>query len=84
VTGLRWSSEIEDRSRVRRDEPETPVRTMAVDEVSIGIHGLSLVGDSYLHPSLLDASVPFVSGYSLRAFPAGAGTMQWAPVGSRA
>jgi sulfoxide reductase heme-binding subunit YedZ len=31
--------------------------------VAIAIHGLSLVGDSYLHPSLLDISVPFVSGY---------------------
>jgi sulfoxide reductase heme-binding subunit YedZ len=31
--------------------------------VAIAVHGLSLVGDRYLHPSLLDISVPFVSGY---------------------
>jgi len=31
--------------------------------VAIAVHGLALVGDSYLHPSLLDISVPFVSGY---------------------
>jgi len=31
--------------------------------VAIAVHGLSLVGDQYLRPSLLDISVPFVSGY---------------------
>jgi sulfoxide reductase heme-binding subunit YedZ len=27
------------------------------------VHGLTLIGDSYLHPSLLDVSVPLVSSY---------------------
>jgi sulfoxide reductase heme-binding subunit YedZ len=27
------------------------------------VHGLSLLGDGYLHPSLADVSIPFVSGY---------------------
>lgn len=27
------------------------------------VHAASLVGDSYLHPSLIDVTVPFVSGY---------------------
>jgi sulfoxide reductase heme-binding subunit YedZ len=27
------------------------------------VHGLTLIGDSYLHPSLLAVSVPFVSSY---------------------
>jgi sulfoxide reductase heme-binding subunit YedZ len=31
--------------------------------VAIVVHGLSLVGDTYLHPSLTDVSVPFVSSY---------------------
>lgn len=31
--------------------------------VAIGVHGVSLLGDSFMHPSLLDISVPFVSGY---------------------
>ena len=31
--------------------------------VAIVVHGLSLLGDSFLHPSLLDISIPFVSGY---------------------
>jgi len=31
--------------------------------VAITIHGLSLIGDAYLHPSLVDLTVPFVSGY---------------------
>jgi sulfoxide reductase heme-binding subunit YedZ len=31
--------------------------------VAIVVHGLSLVGDTYLHPSLADVSVPFVSSY---------------------
>jgi methionine sulfoxide reductase heme-binding subunit len=31
--------------------------------VAIAVHGLSLIGDQFLHPSLLDVTVPFVSGY---------------------
>ncbi len=31
--------------------------------VAIAVHGLSLIGDQYLRPSLLDVTVPFVSGY---------------------
>jgi sulfoxide reductase heme-binding subunit YedZ len=31
--------------------------------VAIAIHGASLLGDRFLHPTLLDISVPFTSGY---------------------
>jgi sulfoxide reductase heme-binding subunit YedZ len=31
--------------------------------VAIAVHGLSLVGDRYLHPSLVDVAVPFVGAY---------------------
>lgn len=31
--------------------------------IALAIHALSLLGDAYLHPSVLDVSVPFVSGY---------------------
>lgn len=31
--------------------------------VAIAVHGLALVGDSFLHPSLLDVTVPFALGY---------------------
>jgi methionine sulfoxide reductase heme-binding subunit len=31
--------------------------------VAIAVHGAALLGDGFLHPSLLDISVPFVSGY---------------------
>jgi len=31
--------------------------------VAIIVHGVSLLGDSYLHPSILDISLPFVSSY---------------------
>ena len=31
--------------------------------VAIVVHGLSLIGDQYLRPSLLDVTVPLVSGY---------------------
>src|SRR3954453_19279871 len=31
--------------------------------VAIGVHGAALLGDGFLHPSLLDISLPFVSGY---------------------
>ncbi len=30
---------------------------------ALAVHGLALLGDSYLHPSLADVSVPFLSGY---------------------
>ena len=39
--------------------------------VSIAVHGLSLLGDTYLHPSLLDVTVPFASGYRTLATSAG-------------
>ena len=31
--------------------------------VALLVHGLTLLGDSYLHPSLGDIAVPFLSGY---------------------
>jgi methionine sulfoxide reductase heme-binding subunit len=31
--------------------------------VAIAVHGTALLGDGYLHPSVLDLTVPFVSGY---------------------
>jgi sulfoxide reductase heme-binding subunit YedZ len=30
---------------------------------AIAVHGLALLGDGYLHPSLADISLPFISGY---------------------
>jgi sulfoxide reductase heme-binding subunit YedZ len=30
---------------------------------AIAVHGVSLLGDHYLHPSLADIGIPFVSGY---------------------
>jgi sulfoxide reductase heme-binding subunit YedZ len=31
--------------------------------VAIAVHALALIGDRYLHPSLLDVTVPFLSSY---------------------
>jgi sulfoxide reductase heme-binding subunit YedZ len=31
--------------------------------VAVAVHGLSLVADSFLHPSLIDVTVPFAFGY---------------------
>src|SRR4051812_48698997 len=31
--------------------------------VAIGVHGATLLGDGFLHPSLADIGVPFVSAY---------------------
>ena len=31
--------------------------------VAILVHGLTLLGDQFLHPSIFDISIPFVSGY---------------------
>ncbi len=39
--------------------------------VAIAVHGLSLIGDKYLHPSLLDVTVPFVLSYKTLATSAG-------------
>ena len=30
---------------------------------ALAVHGLALLGDSYLHPSLADIAVPFLGGY---------------------
>ena len=35
--------------------------------VAIAVHGLALLGDSYLHPSLVDITVPFVLSYKTLA-----------------
>jgi sulfoxide reductase heme-binding subunit YedZ len=31
--------------------------------IALAVHGLSLLGDSFMHPSIVDISIPFVSGY---------------------
>lgn len=31
--------------------------------VAIAVHGVALLGDQYLHPSIADVALPFVSGY---------------------
>jgi sulfoxide reductase heme-binding subunit YedZ len=31
--------------------------------VALGVHVVSLLGDAYMHPSVADLTVPFVSGY---------------------
>jgi methionine sulfoxide reductase heme-binding subunit len=31
--------------------------------VAIVVHGVALLGDQYLHPSIIDIALPFVSGY---------------------
>jgi sulfoxide reductase heme-binding subunit YedZ len=31
--------------------------------VALAVHGLTLLGDQFLHPSIVDIAVPFVSGY---------------------
>jgi len=35
--------------------------------VAIAVHGLSLIGDQYLHPSLIDVTVPFTLSYKTLA-----------------
>ena len=35
--------------------------------VAIAVHGLSLIGDKYLHPSVLDVTVPFALSYKTLA-----------------
>jgi sulfoxide reductase heme-binding subunit YedZ len=52
--------------RLRRLGPDLRVAHEALSLATLGallIHGVSLLGDSFLHPSLLDISVPFASSY---------------------
>jgi sulfoxide reductase heme-binding subunit YedZ len=52
--------------RLRRLGPDLRVAHEALSLATLGallIHGVSLLGDSFLHPSLLDVSVPFASSY---------------------
>jgi sulfoxide reductase heme-binding subunit YedZ len=39
--------------------------------VAIAVHGLSLVADKWLHPSLIDVAVPFIGSYRTLATSAG-------------
>jgi sulfoxide reductase heme-binding subunit YedZ len=51
---------------VKRQRLELRVTHEALALATLGallVHGLSLIGDSYLHPSLADVAVPFLSGY---------------------
>jgi sulfoxide reductase heme-binding subunit YedZ len=50
----------------RAGKPRLRVTHEALSLASLAailVHGVSLLGDGYLHPSLLDISVPFASGY---------------------
>ncbi len=51
---------------LKRRGPDLRVTHEALSLATIAallVHGLSLLGDAYLHPSILDVSVPFVSDY---------------------
>jgi sulfoxide reductase heme-binding subunit YedZ len=46
--------------------PDLRVAHEALSLATLGallIHGLSLIGDSYLHPTLAEVAVPFIGGY---------------------
>ncbi len=47
--------------------------------VAIAVHGLSLIGDSFLHPSLLDVTVPLHSSYKTLSTSLGI-TAGWATI----
>jgi sulfoxide reductase heme-binding subunit YedZ len=51
---------------LKRSGPELRIVHEALSLATLGallVHGLSLLGDGFLHPSLGDISVPFLSGY---------------------
>jgi len=51
---------------LKRRQPDLRVTHEALSLATLGaisIHGLTLLGDGYLHPSLGDIAVPFLSGY---------------------
>ena len=47
----------------QRDLRSTHEAVSLATLVAIAVHGLALLGDGFLHPSLADISVPFVSAY---------------------
>jgi sulfoxide reductase heme-binding subunit YedZ len=50
----------------RRNGPDLRVAHEALSLATLGalaVHGLTLLGDGYLHPSLADVALPFVSSY---------------------
>lgn len=52
--------------RLRQRGPDLRVAHEALSLATLGalaIHGVSLLGDSFVHPSLADISIPFVSPY---------------------
>jgi sulfoxide reductase heme-binding subunit YedZ len=55
---------IKARSRDRRNIHQTV--SLAV-MVALAVHALALIGDAYLHPSLLDVTVPFALSYKTAA-----------------
>src|SRR4051794_26468861 len=51
---------------LRRRGPDLRVTHEALSLATLAalaVHGLALLGDGFLHPSLVDVSVPFASGY---------------------
>src|SRR5580704_1691282 len=51
---------------VKRSGPEMRVAHEALSLATLSAlaaHGLTLLGDAYLHPTLVDVAIPFVSGY---------------------
>jgi sulfoxide reductase heme-binding subunit YedZ len=64
--GLLMGGAIGKGAIVKRHRLELRVTHEALTLATLGallVHGLSLIGDSYLHPSLADIAIPFVSGY---------------------
>ncbi len=50
--------------RIRRPDLRVTHEALSLATLAaLVVHGLSLLGDSYLHPSLGDVAIPFVSGY---------------------
>ena len=49
----------------RRGSPTCghPRGALAGEMLALAVHGLSLIGDSYLSPSLADVTIPFAQGY---------------------
>src|ERR1700689_3481466 len=51
---------------VKRRGPDLRVAHEALSLATLGalaVHGLTLLGDAYMHPSIGDIAVPFLSGY---------------------
>jgi sulfoxide reductase heme-binding subunit YedZ len=63
ILGLLMANGLPARPGVKRTQLNIHETTALAGLIAIAVHGLTLLGDSYLHPSVVDIAVPFTISY---------------------